>query len=557
MAVDPLTIKAYNDRASEFGMRYRALAPTDLQEMAGAFFHQGEPTADIGCGSGRDAAWLRDHGFPTVGYDASPEMLAHARAAYPNLEFHLDSLPDLATISPGSYSNVLCCAVLMHIRREDLITAALALARVLKPGGRLLLTYRHSQGQDEREPDGRLFTAIPSGKLILLLESAGFRVVMSTQQADTTRANVRWFVLLAEKSPPSAARGLDRIQAILAQDRKTATYKFALIRALCHISRTQAHLVHWGEEQVHVPLWSIAIQWLIYYWPLVNAPTFIAQLRGENPESPKPLAFRGVITSLAQQYGLQGLWALLRDIDTHPHRFEPALRVIARTVEAGPVKYAGSARTPVFGYRRRIQTNRQATHLIGSFGWVAVPESVWLDLSRFDHWIEDSIVVRWAQLSAEMNPASTVSELLPLLLSVPNSEHDTQEVRNLLSRLAGPLRCVWTDQPIRHDIHVDHVIPFSVWGNNDLWNLLPSVARVNLAKKDALPSLALIQRRSECIIGYWREYQALLPGRFDFQISRALGCNPQNRDWEHRALAGLRETMQKLAATRGLAMWEP
>ena len=35
---------------------------------------------DIGCGSGREVAWLNASGFPAAGFDASEGLLAEARA---------------------------------------------------------------------------------------------------------------------------------------------------------------------------------------------------------------------------------------------------------------------------------------------------------------------------------------------------------------------------------------------------------------------------------------------------------------------------------------------
>jgi SAM-dependent methyltransferase len=115
----------------------RRIAPETIFAGLPGIFHPGAPTADIGCGSGRDVAWLRDLGNQAVGYDASEGMLREARAAYPGIDVRHDSLPELASIPDGAYANVLCSAVLMHLPREDLITAAINLARILAPGGRL------------------------------------------------------------------------------------------------------------------------------------------------------------------------------------------------------------------------------------------------------------------------------------------------------------------------------------------------------------------------------------------------------------------------------------
>jgi SAM-dependent methyltransferase len=552
--MDSATVGVYDADAREIAARLRLVAADDLLAVLRGLFHPGAPTADVGCGSGRDVAWLLQHGYPTVGYDASTGMLREAQAAYPGIDVRQESLPDLAGIPDAAYANVLCSAVLMHLPREDLITAALNLARILRPEGRLYLTYRASRAASEREEDGRLFTDIPVGKLTLLLEAAGLRVLFSSTRAGRDRPEVRWMALAAEKGPLQVARGLHRIQAVLAQDRKVATYKFALVRALCEVGRTEAHAVRWEDAAVCVPLWSLAVRWLIYYWPLVTAPTFIAQIRGERDNAPKPIAFRDALRALADEYTVGGLYAVLRDIDEQPERFRGVLRKIAETIRTGPVTYAGTRGPRLFGYRPSSAGARDGR---GVFGWVVVPEPVWLDLCRFDHWIEDSIVVRWARLSAEMNPATTVGTYLPLLLARPGDERDTGEVRRLLQASGSPLECVWSGRPLGGAFDVDHAIPFAVWGNNDLWNLLPCVPALNNAKSDALPTRSLLRRRQDCIVDYWRLYAQAWGRRFDAQLRGALGGAAGEAGWERIALTGLEETVERLAMTRGLARWEP
>jgi hypothetical protein len=105
--------------------------------------------------------------------------------------------------------------------------------------------------------------------------------------------------------------------------------------------------------------------------------------------------------------------------------------------------------------------------------------------------------------------------------------------------------------------HIDHAIPYTVWGNNDYWNLLPCTASLNLQKSDQLPSPQLIAHRAAEIVACWHLYRRHRGNRFDFQLSRALGCDPGQSGWEHAALAGFQETVQKLSMTRGLRQWAP
>jgi hypothetical protein len=79
---------------------------------------------------------------------------------------------------------------------------------------------------------------------------------------------------------------------------------------------------------------------------------------------------------------------------------------------------------------------------------------------------------------------------------------------------------------------------------------------LNNAKQDHLPTRAILIRRADAIITYWHAYRDVAPQRFDAQISRALGCDPARSGWEDRALAGLQETVERLATSRGLPRWE-
>ncbi|NNJ12366.1 class I SAM-dependent methyltransferase [Chloroflexales bacterium ZM16-3] len=204
--MDAETLAAYDTRADRLAAIHRAITPARTQELIRAFFHIGAPTADVGCGSGRDTAWLAEAGYPAVGYDASAGMLAEARAAHPQLTFAHAALPDLDGVPDAAYANVLCNAVLMHLPREELIGATLALARILADSGRLVITHRASAAVGEREPDGRLFTAIPPDYLALLLKHAGLTVQHRESRDDDSRPGVIWHTLVAERVPARSGR---------------------------------------------------------------------------------------------------------------------------------------------------------------------------------------------------------------------------------------------------------------------------------------------------------------------------------------------------------------
>jgi SAM-dependent methyltransferase len=196
---DETTLRAYDGRAAEFAADFRQIEPLGLYDTAQAFFRRGGRSVDVGCGCGRDVAWLHANGFPAEGVDASSAMLYEARAAFPNLPFEHSELPDLAGIPADCFDNVLCSAVLMHLGRGEIPGALDALARILRVGGRVIFSCRGGRDGAEREPDGRLFTRITPVELEALLESAGLTVLLSHHDDDTGRPGVVWHVCVAEK----------------------------------------------------------------------------------------------------------------------------------------------------------------------------------------------------------------------------------------------------------------------------------------------------------------------------------------------------------------------
>ena len=95
--MDRSTLAAYDKDAAAFAKEWHEQpTPVDLQDIVKRFFIRGGATADIGCGSGREVAWLNANGFPAAGFDASEGLLAEARARYPDFSFVHAELPDLA-----------------------------------------------------------------------------------------------------------------------------------------------------------------------------------------------------------------------------------------------------------------------------------------------------------------------------------------------------------------------------------------------------------------------------------------------------------------------------
>lgn len=105
------------------------------------------PVADLGCGPGHIAAHLQGLGLPVLGVDQSAEMLAAGKARYPEVRFALSSITRLG-LAGYSCSGVLSRSSIIHLPPALLSTALTEFARVLVPGGWLLLSFSATDGPE-------------------------------------------------------------------------------------------------------------------------------------------------------------------------------------------------------------------------------------------------------------------------------------------------------------------------------------------------------------------------------------------------------------------------
>jgi SAM-dependent methyltransferase len=170
--MDDATLSAYDRDAAGFARAWAEQPPpSDLHAVVRRFFVAG-PTADIGCGGGRDTAWLDAEGFPTHGFDASEGLLAEARLRHPGIPFSHAMLPGLVGIEDGSFANVLCETVIMHLDPAEVTPAIARLLAILGPGGVLYLSWRVTEDADRRDEHGRLYAAFDPERVLSPLRRA-------------------------------------------------------------------------------------------------------------------------------------------------------------------------------------------------------------------------------------------------------------------------------------------------------------------------------------------------------------------------------------------------
>ncbi len=143
--------------------------------------------ADVGCGPGRVAALMADQGLSVLGVDVSRAMLEIARVAHPRIEFvggQLDALP----IESGALAGAACWYSIIYTPQSRLVEAFEELARVLIPGGCLLLAFQ--EGGQPVHRDDAFGSGLPLtsyrhslSDVVGHLEESGFRISATVVRA--------------------------------------------------------------------------------------------------------------------------------------------------------------------------------------------------------------------------------------------------------------------------------------------------------------------------------------------------------------------------------------
>jgi len=134
--------------------------------------------AELGCGEGRIAAHLAGLGLDVLGIDLSPALTRIARATRPGLRFAVGSMHALP-LPDGALAGAVSWYSVIHAEPEDLPAYFAEFARVLRPGGHLLIAFLEAVGEPPTRYDHTVTPAYrwPADDLSALAADAGFAEV--------------------------------------------------------------------------------------------------------------------------------------------------------------------------------------------------------------------------------------------------------------------------------------------------------------------------------------------------------------------------------------------
>jgi len=200
--------------------------------------------------------------------------------------------------------------------------------------------------------------------------------------------------------------------------------------------------------------------------------------------------------------------------------------------------------------------------LINNFGLFSIPIEYFEVFRLLGSFIngQDSILFKWVEFSVNASDKNlTIEQVINNVLVNPITERDILESKKLYKNIienSGDVFCVWTGKKLRN-YDIDHVIPFSVWKNNDLWNLLPSKSNINRnQKRDKIPPPHLIEKQKDIILEYWNIVYQEQSKRFTKEFQISLLGNLSFDDWQVNGITQLKESCNYLIENRGFEEWK-
>lgn len=207
----------------DFSDPYEACRVVTIRDTLRQVSDEPRRILDYGCGEGRylDIVGARFPRAELVGCDVSTVALQHARELRPRAGY-LPMIDGRVPLPDGSFDLIVCVEVLEHVADAEVTTRELA--RLLRPGGRLVLTtpcanpgsfewlLNRIRGGLERTPDGYGRFATDEPGHLRRLTSRDLRVLLQRAGLVVDRVDFRghFFAALMIRLPGRVARLLGK-----------------------------------------------------------------------------------------------------------------------------------------------------------------------------------------------------------------------------------------------------------------------------------------------------------------------------------------------------------
>ncbi|GMM90100.1 class I SAM-dependent methyltransferase [Vibrio fortis] len=544
------TIDFYHHNALTLSHQYNSVSFESVHHSWKPYWPlAGDKVLDVGAGSGRDARWMQQQGCEVIAIEPS-NALRELGAEYTGVEVTWinDALPALSrTENLGMrFDLILVSAVWMHLPSSYRERAFRKLSNLLAPNGRLIISLRHGEFDDQRQG-----YPVSVEELEQLAKNSALQVRHIDESKDQLNRSEVWWQTVVMTLPDDGSGDLNKVRHIIVNDNKSATYKLALLRTLLRIADAHSGaVIDRSDGKILLPVGLVALYWVRQFKRLIDIDIEGSGIQ-QNSNTTKGLGF-------VKEDGWNQLKHLSADdlaigamfLGEEAKALQKLFSHTISTIKVGPVTfiYQGAKDNKLFEILPPAQRRKSLSSLVidsdflASFGYFTLDESLWECFRIYHSWIEPLVVNQWVMEMQrfETNRERNISlQTYHDCLVWIDHNHDTRDVRKRVEQLRKEqteIVSVWSGTVLKQDYHVDHCLPFTYWPNNDKWNLLPTTTNENLKKSDKVPTAEKLHKSKQRILDWWQlawDHSELSKQRFFSEAALSLpNIPPQCRDFE-------------------------
>ena len=367
------------------------------------------------------------------------------------------------------------------------------------------------------------------------------------------------------------------INSIIERDRTDTPYKYSLLKSVIESCQEYPHYAKESGDRVILPVGLCVVKWLLYYYPFFTPGKFIIMRRGEANGKHK-IAFRTEFETLCKFYEEHGGISVFYDdltSGTIPDEIlETTANLISKiryAVRDMPMRYLGYSQTgreySVFHLEEKTKpiskkNSISVQTIIEKSGTYSISKELYIVFRELGGFIIGSgcISDKWVSFLHNLNHTNGISdaEIRERFAVEPVQERNTRNARELYITLAREKKCfcVWSGKPVSEEtLAVDHLIPFSIWKSNELWNLVPADSKINGSKSDLIPNSSRLENRKQEIFSSWEALFTKYPHEFTRGLTVGLLGEEPKEDWKEKAFERVCAISRYLIDSRGYEEW--
>ncbi|MEN4053630.1 class I SAM-dependent methyltransferase [Sulfurimonas sp. NWX79] len=191
------TTEFYNINASQLINRYENVNMSSLHQLFLHYIPKNSRVLDIGFGSGRDLAFLKNNNYEIWGIDSSTKFIENAKVRFADISDHFIqiSVPFSANTLPFliKFDAIISIAMWMHLKKAAYENVIKNIAEITTDKATVIISY--SQGK--RTKDERYFEDVDLEYIIKLFQQYNFSLITTISNNDSLdRETLTWITVV-------------------------------------------------------------------------------------------------------------------------------------------------------------------------------------------------------------------------------------------------------------------------------------------------------------------------------------------------------------------------